>query len=92
MKFELLTAASYAWPCGDEEVDKICTQVKGTVYEKRISIVPQIIEYLERAERKVFVDINSLEELKELSAIFNEKLILDFEEEPYIVIYDDYIE
>ena len=92
MKFELLTAASYAWPCGDEEVDKICTQVKGTVYEKRISIVPQIIEYLEKTERKVFVDINSLEELKELSAIFNKKLILDFEEEPYIVIYDDYIE
>ena len=92
MKFELLTAASYSWPCGDEEVDKICTQVKGTVYEKRISIVPQIIEYLEKTERKVFVDINSLEELKELSAIFNKKLILDFEEEPYIVIYDDYIE
>ena len=92
MKFELLTAASYAWPCGDEEVDKICTQVKGTVYEKRISIVPQLDEYSKRAERKVFVDINSLEELKELSAIFNEKLILDFEEEPYIVIYDDYIE
>ena len=92
MKFELLTAASYAWPCGDEEVDKICTQVKGTVYEKRISIVPQIIEYLEKTERKVFVDINSLEELKEISAIFDRKLVLDFEEEPYIVIYDDYIE
>ena len=92
MKFELLTAALYSWPCGDEEVDKICTQVKGTVYEKRISIVPQIIEYLEKTERKVFVDINSLEELKELSAIFGKKLILDFEEEPYIVIYDDYIE
>ena len=92
MKFELLTAASYAWPCGDEEVDKICTQVKGTVYEKRISIVPQIIEYLERAERKVFVDINSLEELKELSAIFNSELILGFDEESYIVIYDNYVE
>ena len=92
MKFELLTAALYSWPCGDEEVDKICTQVKGTVCEKRISIVPQIIEYLEKTERKVFVDINSLEELKELSAIFGKKLILDFEEEPYIVIYDDYIE
>ena len=92
MKFELLTAASYAWPCGDEEVDKICTQLKGTVYEKRISIVPQLDEYSKRTERKVFVDINSLEELKELSAIFNKKLILDFEEEPYIVIYDDYIE
>ena len=73
-------------------MDKICTQVKGTVCEKRISIVPQIIEYLEKTERKVFVDINSLEELKELSAIFDKKLILDFEEEPYIVIYDDYIE
>ena len=92
MKFELLTAATYAWPCGDEEVDKICTQLKGTVYEKRISIVPQLIEWLERTERKVFVDINSLEELKELYAIFNKKLVLDFEEEPYIVIYDDYIE
>ena len=92
MKFELLTAALYSWSHDDEEVDKICTQLKGTVYEKRISIVPQIIEYLEKTERKVFVDINSLEELKELYAIFNKKLVLDFEEEPYIVIYDDYIE
>ena len=92
MKFELLTAASYAWPCGDEEVDKICTQLKGTVYEKRISIVPQLDEYSKRPERKLFIDINSLEELKELYAIFDRKLVLDFEEEPYIVIYDDYIE
>ena len=92
MKFELLTAALYSWSHDDEEVDKICTQLKGTVFEKRISIVPQIIEYLEKTERKVFVDINSLEELKEISAIFDRKLVLDFEEEPYIVIYDDYIE
>ena len=92
MKFELLTAALYAWSHDDEEVDKICAQLKGTVYEKRISIVPQLDEYSKRAERKVFVDINSLEELKELSAIFDRKLVLDFEEEPYIVIYDDYIE
>ena len=74
-------------------MDIVCTQLKGTVYGKRISIVPQIIEYLEKTERKVFVDINSLEELKELSAIFGKKLVIDFEdEEPYIVIYDDYIE
>ena len=92
MKFELLTAALYAWSYNDKEVDKICTQLKGTVYEKRISIVPQLDEYSKRTERKVFVDINSLEELKELSAIFDRKLVLDFEEEPYIVIYDDYIE
>ena len=93
MKFELLTAALYSWTYDDKEVDKICTQVKGTVYEKRISIVPQLIEYLEKTERKVFVDINSLEELKELSAIFGKKLVIDFEdEEPYIVIYDNYIE
>ena len=92
MKFELLNAALCSWAYDDKEVDKICTQLKGTVYEKRISIVPQLIEWLERTERKVFVDINSLEELKELSAIFGEKLVLDFKEEPYIVIYDDYIE
>lgn len=92
MKFELLTAALYTSFCNDEEVDKICTQLKGTVYEKRISIVTQIIEYLEKTKREVFVDINSLEELKELSEIFGKKLVLDFKEEPYIVIYDDYIE
>ena len=92
MKVELLTAALYAWTYDDEEVDKICTQVKGTVCEKRISIVPQLDEYSKKTERKVFVDINSLEELKELSAIFDRKLVLDFEEEPYIVIYDNYIE
>ena len=92
MKFELFTAALYAWSYDDEEVDKICTQVKGTVFEKRISIDPQLDEYSKKTERKVFVDINSLEELKELSAIFDRKLVLDFEEEPYIVIYDNYIE
>lgn len=92
MKFELLTVVLYTWSHDDKEVDKICTQIKGTVYEKRISIVPQLDEYSKRTERKVFVDINSLEELKELYAIFGKQLILDFEEEPYIVIYDDYIE
>ena len=92
MKFELLTAALYTSFCNDKEVDRICTQLKGTVYEKRISIVPKLIEYLEMTERKVFVDINSLEELKELSAIFNSELIIGFDEESYIVIYDDYID
>ena len=92
MKFELLTANLYAWRYDDNEVDKICTQLKGTVYEKRISIIPQFDEYSKRPERKLFIDINSLEELKELYAIFDRKLVLDFEEEPYIVIYDSYIE
>ena len=92
MKFELLTASLYSWRYDDNEVDKICTQLKGTVYEKRISIIPQFDEYSKRPERKLFIDINSLEELKELYAIFDRKLVLDFEEEPYIVIYDSYIE
>ena len=90
MKFELLTAALYSWAYDDKEVDKICTRLKGTVYEKRISIVSKLDKYSER-KRKVFVDINSLEELKELSEIFGEKLVLDFEEAE-IVIYDNYIE
>ena len=92
MKFELLTANMYSWRYDDNEVDKICTQLKGTVYENIISIVTQINEYSKRPERKLFIDINSLEELKELYAIFDRKLVLDFEEEPYIVIYDGYIE
>lgn len=92
MKFELLTANLYSWRYDDNEVDKICTQLKGTVYENIISIVTQINEYSKRPERKLFIDINSLEEMKELSAIFGRKLVLDFEEEPYIVIYDGYIE
>lgn len=90
MKFELLNAALCSWAYDDKEVDKICTRLKGTVYEKRISIVSKLDKYSER-ERKVFVDINSLEELKELSAIFGEKIVLDFEEAE-IVIYDNYIE
>ena len=90
MKFELLNAALCSWAYDDKEVDKICTRLKGTVYEKRISIVSKLDKYSER-ERKVFVDINSLEELKELSAIFGEKLVIDFEEAE-IVIYDNYIE
>lgn len=93
MRFELLTARLYSWSYNDKEVDKICTKLNGTVYGKRISIVTQLDEFLKRTERKVFVDINSLEELKELYAIFNKSIILDFEEEqPFIVIYDGYIE
>ena len=92
MRFELLTATLYSWSYNDKEVDKICVQLKGTVYENRISIVLQFDEYSKRPERKLFIDINSLEELKELYAIFDRKLVLDFEEEPYIVIYDSYIE
>ena len=92
MKFELLTASLYSLSYDDNEVDKICTQLKGTVYENIISIVTQINEYSKRPERKLFIDINSLEELKELYAIFDRKLVLDFDEEPYIVIYDGYIE
>ena len=91
MKFKLINAALYQWCYDDKEIDKICTQIKGTVYENRISIVPQLDKHL-KMERKIFVDINSLEELKELSAIFNSELILGFDEESYIVIYDDYIE
>ena len=91
MKFELLNAALYTWPYNDKNVDIVCTQLKGTVYEKRISIAPKLDKY-SKGEKKVLVDINSLEELKEISAIFDRKLVLDFEEEPYIVIYDDYIE
>ena len=93
MKFELLNAALCSWAYDDKEVDKICTKLNDTIYEKRISIVPQLDEYLERTEKKVFIDINSLEELMKLSDIFNKNIILNFsEEQPYIVIYDDYIE
>lgn len=93
MKFELLTASLYALSYNDTEIDDIRTKLKETVYEKRISITSQFNKYLKRTERKVFININSLEELKELSKIFNKSLILNFEEEqPYIVIYDSYIE
>ena len=92
MKFELLTAKLYSWRYDDNEVDKICTQLKGTVYENRISIIPKLDEYSKRPERKLFIYINSLEELNELYAIFDKKIIIDFEEEPYIIIYDNWIE
>lgn len=92
MKFELLTASLYSWRYDDNEVDKICNQLKGTACENRISIIQKFDEYSKSPEIKLFIDINSLEELKELYAIFDRKLVLDFEEEPYIVIYDGYIE
>ena len=92
MKFELLTASLYALSYNDTEIDDIRTKLKGTIYEKRISIVPKLNRYL-KTERKVFVDINSLEELQELSKIFNKNLVLNFDEkQPYIIIYDGYIE
>ena len=92
MKFELLTASLYALSYNDTEIDDIRIKLKGTVYEKRISIVPKL-NSCSKTERKVFINISSLEQLKELSKIFNKSLILNFkEEQPYIVIYDGYIE
>ena len=93
MRFELLTATLYSCLYNDKEIAKICTKLNGTIYENRISIIPQLDVYLKRTERKIFVDIKSLEELKELSDIFNKNIILNFsEEQPFIVIYDNYIE
>ena len=92
MKFKLLNAALYPFIYDDKEIDKICTQIKGTVYENRISIVPKFVEWLKTTEREVFVDINSLEELKELSEIFFSELVIRFSGESYIVIYDGYLE
>ena len=92
MKFKLLNAHLFSHYYDDKEVDKICSILKGTVYENRISIVPQFVEWLKEIERNIFVDINSLEELKELSDILCTNFILDFEnEQPRIVIYDGYI-
>ena len=87
MKFELLTAALYLWSYNDKEVDKICTKLNGTIYEKRINIVPQLDEYLERTEKKVFIDINSLEELMKLSDIFNKNIMTSFEKTLFIKNY-----
>lgn len=92
MKFKLLNKYLFPHYYDDKEVDKICSILKGTVYENRISIVPQFVEWLKEIERNIFVDINSLEELSELYAIFDKKIILDFEEEPCIIIYDNWIE
>ena len=93
MRFELLTAELYLQYYNDKEVDKICSKLKGTAYENRISIVPQFVERSKVTERNVFVDINSLEELKELSDIFRVRIIIDFDEEPpHIIIYDGYVE
>lgn len=93
MKFRLLNAALYITYYNEKEVDKICSKLKGTVYEKRISIVSQFVEWSKTTEKLIFVDINSLEELKELSDIFRINVVLDFDEEPpYIVLYDGYIE
>ena len=52
MKFELLNAALYTWPYNDKNVDIVCTQLKGTVYGKRISIVPQLDEYSKGLKEK----------------------------------------
>lgn len=87
MKFKLLTAALDVLSYDDTEIDDIRTKLKGTIYEKRINIGGIIDEYLEIKKRIVFIEINSLEELKELSKIFNKSLILNFEEEqPYIYL------
>ena len=51
MKFKLLNAKLYQWCYDDKETDKICTQIKGTVYEKRISIVPQLDKHLKNGKK-----------------------------------------
>ena len=91
MEFQLMNAETYSWFSDIECVENILARLNTTNFKEKIRTVTDITD--SRREINIFIEIKTLDELKELYKIFDSNLILNFDEKyPLIVIYDGYIE
>ena len=87
MEFQLMNSETYSWFSDIKCVKNILARLETTNFKSKVRVAT--------AEREIniFIEIKTLDELKELYKIFDSNLILNFDEKyPLIVIYDGYIE
>lgn len=91
MEFQLMNAEIYTGFTDEKDVEEILARLNPTNFKNRIRVDNAIVSGWE--VKRIFIEIRTMEELKELYKIFDCELILNFDEKyPHIAIYDGYIE
>ena len=91
MEFQLMNAEIYTGFTDEKDVEEILARLNPTNFKNRIRVDNAIVSGWE--VKRIFIEIRTMEELKELYKIFDCELILNFNEnKPQIAIYDGYIE
>lgn len=91
MEFQLMNAEIYTGFTDEKDVEEILARLNPTNFKNRIRVDNAIVSGWE--VKRIFIEIRTMEELKELYKIFGCELILNFDEKyPHIAIYDGYIE
>ena len=87
MEFQLMNSETYSWFSDIKCVKNILARLETTNFKGKVRVATA------EREMNIFIEIKTLDELKELYKLFGHQLILDFDEKyPHIVIYDGYIE
>ena len=82
-----MNAETYSWFSDIECEENILARLETTNFKSKVRVATA------EREIKIYIEIKTLDELKELYKLFGEQLILSFDEKyPHIVIYDGYIE
>ena len=91
MEFQLMNADIYTGFTDEKDVEEILARLNPTNFKNRIRVDNATVSGWE--VNRIFIEIRTMEELKELYKIFGCELILNFDGKyPHIVIYDGYIE
>ena len=91
MEFQLMNAEIYTGFTDEKDVEEILARLNPTNFKNRSGVDTAIGSAWE--VKRSFIEIRTMEELKELYKIFGCELILNFDEKyPHIAIYDGYIE
>ena len=91
MEFQLMNAEIYTGFTDEKDVEEILERLNPTNFKNRIRVDNATVSGWE--VKRIFIEIRTMEELKELYKIFDCELILNFNEnKPHIAIYDGYIE
>ena len=87
MEFKLMNSGGYAWFSSIKGIENILARLETTNFKDKVRVATA------EGEINIYIEIKTLDELKELYKLFGEQLILSFDEKyPHIVIYDGYIE
>ena len=91
MEFQLMNAEIYTGFADEKDVEEILERLNPTNFKNSIRVDNATDSGWE--ENRIFIEIRTMEELKELYKIFGCELILNFDGKyPHIAIYDGYIE
>ena len=92
MEFHLLDSIAYSGLSDIKKMERMIERLDSSTFKKKFR-VDSYVNILGDETKDIYIEIKTLDELKELYKLFNDELILNFNEKyPHIAIYDGYIE